>query len=121
MSAMSMLSTVLTALALLGLRPRLAPVVGATSESVDAFLGGRPGFFLITTSVAKTATADFFNSTAIALAGDLDTGTVLTFESGFLAAVLEATLVTAFAGVNLEAGLTVTLVVVADLTGVFDF
>ena len=109
----------------LGLRPRLAPAFGGVSASAAAALGGRPGFFLASTSA--TAEAIFFSSEAVALAGDLDAGTGVTFVSDFLGAVLADTLVTAlatvFGGVALAAGLMATLLVgfAAGWTGFLDF
>ncbi|MDO8442083.1 MAG: hypothetical protein Q7S97_12965 [Polaromonas sp.] len=120
---MSMSSAPADSVALFGFRPRLAPVFGADSASADAALGGRPGFFLATMSAAIAAGATFSNLMTDAFSGDLDAGTVLTLNSGFLIAVLAATVTTAFGVMVLEAGLAATLVVgfAADWTGFLDF
>ena len=80
MSAMSRSSPGLASV--LGLRPRLAPVASAVCA-----LGGRPGFFFTTSSVATGRTGFFASSLAVALsdglAGDFVRGTGLAFVSGF--------------------------------------
>ena len=77
-------------MAFLGLRPRLAPVLGGASDSADCAFGGRPGFFFTTSSAAAALTGFFTSSLADAfsegLAGDFVAGTGLAFVAGLAVA-----------------------------------
>jgi hypothetical protein len=91
MSDMSMSSAPLASVAFFGLRPRLAPVLAEPSASAGWTLGGRPGFFLTTSSVAAALTGFFTSSLADAFsegfAGVLVAGTGFTFVAGFWVAL----------------------------------
>ncbi|WPC68422.1 hypothetical protein SBP18_07945 [Rhodoferax ferrireducens] len=115
MSAISRSSVLVNSVAFFALRPRLAPGFDSVSDSTEAALGGRPGFFLIMTSGTTAAGAAFFNSTEGALAGDLDAITNFSFVAGFWVVDLGGTAGTAFAGFALATGLA------ADGTGFLVF
>ena len=74
MSDMS-ISSPESAEAALGLRPRLAPVLGGASDSAAAALGGRPGFFLMGSNSAAAVAG-------VALALALGAGTGVAFLTG---------------------------------------